>query len=134
MEGFWINRKRLGIFLGVSVTLLVIVVVISLNTFLHQPQAQDASRNLDNKTLRISNKTVLRTKMDTANSDGSDGIIFDNIVFPDRNSNLGHEDIKPTVLPASKNILVLIHEIGHIEKNEPRNGNFFNCLKSFQIH
>ena len=50
MEGFWINRKRLGIFLGVSVTLLVIVVVISLNTFLHQPQAQDASRNLGKNT------------------------------------------------------------------------------------
>ena len=106
MEGFWINRKRLGIFLGVSVTLLVIVVVISLNTFLHQPQAQDASRNLDNNTIGNSNGTGLRTRMDTANSDGSDSIIFDNIVFPDRDSNLGHEDIKPTVLPTSKDILI----------------------------
>ena len=106
MEDFWINRKRLGIFLGVSVTLLVIVIVISLSTFLHQPQAQDASRSLDNNTLGISNGTGLRTRMDTANSYGSDDIIFDNIVFPDRYSNLGNEDIKPTVSASSKNILI----------------------------
>ena len=106
MEDFWINRKRLGIFLGVSVTLLVIVIVISLSTFLHQPQAQDASRNLGKNTPGINNGTGLRGRMDRANSDGSDGIIFDNIVFPDRDSNMGHDDIEPAVLPTSKNIFI----------------------------
>jgi len=106
MEDFWINRKRLGIFLGVSVMLLVILTVISLSTFLHQPQAQDASKNLGKNTPGINNGTGLRGRMDRANSDGSDGIIFDNIVFPDRYSNLGNEDIKPTASASSKNILI----------------------------
>ena len=105
MEEFWVNRKRLGIFLAISITLLVITIVTSLVAFLPQTQEHDASRNQDMNTHGISNRTGVRTRMGTVNSDDSDSIIFDNIVFPDSDLYSGNEDIQPTVLQTRKNCL-----------------------------
>ena len=103
MGEFCINRKRLGIFLAISITLLVIAIVTSLVAFLPQTQEHDASRHQDMSTHGIINRTRGRHRMGSVNSDGDNGIIFDNIVFPDSDLYSGNEDIQPSVLQTTKN-------------------------------
>ena len=103
MEEFWINRKRLGICIAISITLLVITIAASLIAFLPQTQEHDASRHRDMNTHGIGNRTGVRSRMDTVNLDDSERIFFDNIVFPDSDLYSGNENIQPSVLQTSKN-------------------------------